>query len=743
MYRPLAITLLLIIGVSSGVGCSGGSDSPDDITGPTEPVDPQIQGLLDNLQQGSPQERIQAAQQAAQLGERARPAAERLCAGAIDTDEAVRNASLVALEKVHPALFPHARTLATVKDAYTRSAAIEAIHNMGREARAALPLLLFELKKDTNISNCLKAVGAIAPESRAARETLTAYLNDPPISADEQYARNGAMDAAAAGLGEMAFAEPKQRALVVDVLIPQLAGSHKAAALAALARCGPEAGKASEQVNKLRFDGDSEVQQAADKAATAIAGYTQAAGRLSSAGAPSSLAGLVQCAADAQDSYLRQLAGEHLRAIHPQLERFAAVLFRPRSPYSGPTLEQDLATMEPAPVEAGPAAVALAQEYAKRPDAANLTVYQALAKFSPQSPAVVQALIDACNLHVERRRQPVSREQLPNLPHYWVGNELVAIAADKPEVQQALRDNVSDLNGLWSFQHLEYSADVTRMLEEALASLTQLAAKCPEARAKIAATVTQVMHDRASTSKVNMGVRHDILEAALVACGPDAFDALKAENPAEYWADWKPKLLKIMREIQPADANTAQSMEFKVGDQLWQENGGWTLNVKVVEVLGNRYRVHNPNVDGPAEGQWVSPDQLRKPTWPVPRDGYQYGDLVEFEIDGRWVPATIAGGNYGIHYVTTEKSSKPVMASAHRIRPRAAKGDSTASGSEFKQGDKVQVEWRGTWYKAVVLKVEPDGWYRVHYDGYDSSEDETVGRDRLRKPAAEASKPSR
>jgi hypothetical protein len=42
-----------------------------------------------------------------------------------------------------------------------------------------------------------------------------------------------------------------------------------------------------------------------------------------------------------------------------------------------------------------------------------------------------------------------------------------------------------------------------------------------------------------------------------------------------------------------------------------------------------------------------------------------------------------------------------------------------------------QVEWKGTWFDAIVLKEEGDRW-QIHYIGYDDSWDERVGRERFR-----------
>jgi hypothetical protein len=53
--------------------------------------------------------------------------------------------------------------------------------------------------------------------------------------------------------------------------------------------------------------------------------------------------------------------------------------------------------------------------------------------------------------------------------------------------------------------------------------------------------------------------------------------------------------------------------------------------------------------------------------------------------------------------------------------------------SSFSQkvGDKVDVLWNGAYYKATVKQVNDTKWF-IHYDGYESSWDEWVGKDRIK-----------
>ena len=53
------------------------------------------------------------------------------------------------------------------------------------------------------------------------------------------------------------------------------------------------------------------------------------------------------------------------------------------------------------------------------------------------------------------------------------------------------------------------------------------------------------------------------------------------------------------------------------------------------------------------------------------------------------------------------------------------------SQSNFTVNQKVEVLWKGRWYKATVLTVKGNA-YKIHYDGYASSWDETVPKNRIR-----------
>lgn len=54
------------------------------------------------------------------------------------------------------------------------------------------------------------------------------------------------------------------------------------------------------------------------------------------------------------------------------------------------------------------------------------------------------------------------------------------------------------------------------------------------------------------------------------------------------------------------------------------------------------------------------------------------------------------------------------------------------SGNSFELDESVMVEWRGTWWPAKVIEVGKNRW-KINYDGYNSSWDEWVGPDRIKK----------
>lgn len=58
-------------------------------------------------------------------------------------------------------------------------------------------------------------------------------------------------------------------------------------------------------------------------------------------------------------------------------------------------------------------------------------------------------------------------------------------------------------------------------------------------------------------------------------------------------------------------------------------------------------------------------------------------------------------------------------------------GSSTRSTEIWQEREHVDVEWRGSWFPAVILERRGSR-YLVHYEGYSEDWDELVGAERIR-----------
>lgn len=63
--------------------------------------------------------------------------------------------------------------------------------------------------------------------------------------------------------------------------------------------------------------------------------------------------------------------------------------------------------------------------------------------------------------------------------------------------------------------------------------------------------------------------------------------------------------------------------------------------------------------------------------------------------------------------------------------PLATAAEEPAPDDGRSAGDLVDVEWKGSWWPAVLLERRGAGWL-IHYEGYDGSFDEVVGAPRIR-----------
>jgi hypothetical protein len=127
---------------------------------------------------------------------------------------------------------------------------------------------------------------------------------------------------------------------------------------------------------------------------------------------------------------------------------------------------------------------------------------------------------------------------------------------------------------------------------------------------------------------------------------------------------------------------------------------------------------------------------------------YDVGDHVRVEWEGSVYPAHITAvpgpGKVKVHYdgyddiwdeVIPRNRIKgrvegpvPIPDPPEKVRRTAV---SAAKTNQYKIGDRVKVEWHGTYYSAVVVGIVGPERYRVHYKGYGNEWDENVGRERV------------
>src|SRR5690349_18786794 len=109
------------------------------------------------------------------------------------------------------------------------------------------------------------------------------------------------------------------------------------------------------------------------------------------------------------------------------------------------------------------------------------------------------------------------------------------------------------------------------------------------------------------------------------------------------------------------------------------------------------------------------------------------GDRVEIEWGGSWWPGKIIRKLRGERYRISYDGYGAVW---HEVvgkeRVRAVKPTPVRQRA-FAVGDRVEIEWRKEWWPGAIIGVRPRRRYRIAYDGYGEDWHETVGTDRLRR----------
>ena len=100
------------------------------------------------------------------------------------------------------------------------------------------------------------------------------------------------------------------------------------------------------------------------------------------------------------------------------------------------------------------------------------------------------------------------------------------------------------------------------------------------------------------------------------------------------------------------------------------------------------------------------------------------GDKAQILWNNKWYPGKILEVKDGKYFISYD---------GYDAKWNEWVGKDRIKFSSYAVGDKVQVLWKGTWYKSSVLEVGKDGKFKIHYDGWGAEWDEWVTPDRMKK----------
>ncbi len=218
---------------------------------------------------GEEEERVQAANQLARIGDKARPAIRAICEAALDPSKTVREACLAALEKIHPPLGKAIITLLVDQDGDEHIRAITALGNMGAEAKGALPVLIAYISTkeakagsyrwDTHIAITFNVLLKIAPDDPDTINVLRKFATEP-----NEYLR-GLRWQAITALGQIGKNHSRLRGEIMPVLQGGLTDEQTClVSLQALEGFGDDAKPAIPAIKKLKFNQNTTIRNAAN-----------------------------------------------------------------------------------------------------------------------------------------------------------------------------------------------------------------------------------------------------------------------------------------------------------------------------------------------------------------------------------------------------------------------------------------------------------------------------------------------
>jgi hypothetical protein len=271
-----------------------------------------LRPLVARLRSGTAEERAQAADELAAMGEKAAPAARALCEAALNPSQKVSRAALQALEKVQPELHQSVFVLLVDEKAANHQQALTKLGLLAEQGAPAVPVLLHRIKVcqeqltaarsnwerptlQTIIGLLMRTVAKVGPEEpqvlRAVID-LTRFTSDQAFRVETEKSvrltKTPFREEGVQLLGELGEGQPAQRKQIIPTLtgllkesVQQTNADHEGPVLIAaqdvslttdaLLRCGPEAKEvltkeALPRLKELQFHRSDAVRKAAEAA---------------------------------------------------------------------------------------------------------------------------------------------------------------------------------------------------------------------------------------------------------------------------------------------------------------------------------------------------------------------------------------------------------------------------------------------------------------------------------------------
>jgi hypothetical protein len=212
-----------------------------------------LRPVVDRLKSGTTEERLEAAADLAEMGEKAAPASRALCEMALNPTEKVSRAALQALKKVNPELHEAVFVLVVDGNAQNHQKALTTLAALADQGKPATPVVLREIHKGREqlttpgelpttpgarwhphivvpvIAQSMKTLAKIAADDPQAVKTLIELTKFSPGGWFPSISRRGSFPSTTPFrhpgieiLGEVAEAQPDRRKQIIPPLVAAL-----------------------------------------------------------------------------------------------------------------------------------------------------------------------------------------------------------------------------------------------------------------------------------------------------------------------------------------------------------------------------------------------------------------------------------------------------------------------------------------------------------------------------------------